>query len=71
VDDSVLDKLVNFFSTVSYAVCSGVFIDSFMHYLNANAAALGVIIAFLSFTAQVFFSFLKHKAIVKSLDIDG
>jgi hypothetical protein len=55
VDDSVLDKLVNFFSTVSYAVCSGVFIDSFMHYLNANAAALGVIfIIYCSSVLQLF-----------------
>lgn len=50
-------------SAASYTVSGGLIAGDFLQFLNQNAAAVGVVLAFLTFVANVVFQYLNHKAI--------
>lgn len=66
--DEWVDRLEILFSKASYAISGGLVIGDFMHYLNENAAAFGVILGFMTFLLNAYYSHKKHKAYLNSLD---
>ena len=56
-------------SSITYGVSGSLVAGSWLDFLNANAAAIGVILAFCTFWVNVYFQWANHRAIkVKSND---
>ena len=50
-------------SNASYVVSGGLIACDWLQFLNQNAAAVGCILGFLTFMANITFQWLNHKAI--------
>lgn len=50
-------------SNASYVVSGGLIAGDWLQFLNQNAAAVGCILGFLTFMANLTFQWLNHKAI--------
>ena len=56
-------------SSITYGVSGSLVAGSWLDFLNANAAAIGVILAFLTFWVNVYFQWANHRAIkIKNKD---
>ena len=64
----IVDKLITACSSTTYAISGGLVIGNCMNYLNDNAGAFGVILGFITFLAQAYFNWIKHRAFIKSLN---
>ena len=50
-------------STATYSISGSLVLGDFLQVLNQNAAAIGVIIAFVTFVTNFIFQCLNHKVI--------
>ena len=57
------EQIAKVASTVAYSLCSGLVISDWLQFLNANAAAVGIFIAILTYLTSLFFQIINSKAI--------
>jgi hypothetical protein len=65
-----IEALAKTASTVSYGLSGWLVAGTWMEFLNTNAAAIGVILAFFTFWVNVYFQWLNHRAIKSRYDDD-
>ncbi len=57
------EEIVRAVSTATYSISGSLVLGDFLEVLNQNAAAIGVIIAFMTFVVNFIFQCLNHRII--------
>lgn len=57
------EQITKIASTAAYSLCSGLVISDWLQFLNANAAAVGIAIAMLTYLTNLFFQIINSRAI--------
>jgi hypothetical protein len=70
IDDTLIEKISSACSSITYIISGWLCIGHIMNYLNNNDGAFGVILGFMTFLGQMFFSYLKHKAYKQRLKLN-
>ena len=61
IEHTATEKIATVCSVITYTISGWVGFGHIMDYLNENDGAFAVILGFMTFLGQMFFSYLRHR----------